>query len=230
LIENYQSQPGSVISTLRNFETLVKERKVSTEAVKRARDYLGKALGSDSQPTDLLKQFLAAALRYFTTVNRQPPSVPAEHKPQQPKIDRQKRQRMVRDAYSPTRSRLSRDLDLEPIVYAELSKEFHEFIKVKLQNFRSSEAISTKAQAVSFAIANRKDWRQQFESLYSSSDRAAEFFEDVRFRSEVLVCAEFIEVRQTSPKKIPISWNTQLMAQERERIEKKRSSVLKAAR
>jgi hypothetical protein len=233
LIENYQSyfsQPGSVINTLRNFEQLVKERKVSAEAVKRAKDYLGKTLGSDGQSTDFLKQFLQTAFRYFATVNKLPPPVPAEHKPQKPQIDRQKRQRIVRDVYSPTRTRSSRDLDLEPIEYAELSKEFHEFIKVKLQHFRASEAFSTKAQAISLAIANRKDWRQQFESLYSVSDRSAELFEDIRFRSEVLVCAEFIEVRQTSPKKIPISWNTQLAAQERERIEKTRSSVLKAAR
>lgn len=236
LAETYRSyfaQPGSVISLLRTFEQLVKERKISDEAAKRAKDYLSRApteQGTEFGPTYFIKQYLEAALSYLALFNAQESQLQVlsasspDGKAVKPQLDRLARQKIVKSVYSPGRHvRTTSEKTLQPQAEGDLTKEFHEFIKIKLRNHVATDAIPAKAQAITFAVANQSRWLEQFVALYTDAEAASELFMDQRFRSEVLICAESMKSRSPATKKAAPLWNAQLVNRDRKRLDKRRT-------
>jgi hypothetical protein len=149
----------------------------------------------------------------------------SERKLKLPPALRPKRQQFVRNVYTPMRSRGSKDFAVDALSQGEMSRVFKEFIRIKLGHFRSAEVMPTKAQAMSFAIANQQEWHKQFVSLYTNTEGFDDLFTEERLRTEV--STEFIEVRKPVSTRPSASWSTQVMAQERKRLERKRNLALK---
>jgi hypothetical protein len=148
----------------------------------------------------------------------------SERKLKQP-TSRPKRQEFMRNVFTPMRTRGSRDFAIEPLSEEEMTRLSKELIRIKLEHFRSAEAAPTKAQATSFAIASRQEWHSQIVCLYSNTARSDDLFTEERLRSEV--STEFREVRKPKPTRPSASWSTQVMAQERKRLERKRNLAIK---
>lgn len=226
LTDNYRSyfsQPGYVVSFLRSFEQLVKDNRISPEAVKRTKEFLNKDTDQRTTgATSLLRQYLETALRYYSLtdstegLHQSLSSVSTE--PKGLKAAR-KRPKTVTSLNTP--KRISRDFDVPQDFKTDLTKEFHEFIKDKLQRHKATHPTATKPQAISYALGSQKDWLQQFNAVYSNASRTGELFTSPMFKSEVLACVKTIKFPQATSNKQTMTWGTHLMQQERKRLERK---------